>query len=87
VRFAGPFFNEFVLEIPRARQVKERLGEQKLVAGVLLEEWYPEIPDGLLLCVTEVHKREEIERLAQAIKEASEHSCKRNKNKGDWTNP
>jgi glycine dehydrogenase subunit 1 len=73
MRFTAPFFNEFVLEIPHARQVRERLKEQKLVAGVLLEEWYPEIPDSLLLCVTEVHKREEIERLARAITEAQGH--------------
>ena len=56
-----------MLEVPHARQVKERLQEQKLIAGVLLEEGYPEISDALLLCVTEVHKREEIERLAEAI--------------------
>jgi glycine dehydrogenase subunit 1 len=69
LRFAAPFFNEFVLEVPHARQIREKLQEQKLIAGVLLEEWYPEIADSLLLCVTEVHKREEIERLVQAIKE------------------
>ena len=68
MRFTAPFFNEFILEIPHARQVRERLKEQKLVAGVLLEEWYPEIPDSLLLCVTEVHKREDIEHLARAVK-------------------
>ena len=69
LHFTAPFFNEFVVEIPQARQVRERLREQKIIAGVPLAEWYPEIPDGLLVCVTEVHKRQEIERLAQAIKE------------------
>jgi glycine dehydrogenase subunit 1 len=66
-RFAAPFFNEFVIEVPNAREVWHRLKEQKLVAGLILEGWYPELKDCLLLCVTELHTRAEIERLGEGL--------------------
>jgi hypothetical protein len=37
------------------------------VAGLILEDWYPELKDCLLVCVTEIHTRAEIERLAQGL--------------------
>ncbi len=66
-RFSAPFFNEFVLTVPSARTVWQRLKEQGLIAGLLLEDWYPELKDSLLLCVTEVHTRQDIERLGQGL--------------------
>jgi glycine dehydrogenase subunit 1 len=66
-RFAAPFFNEFVLEVPNASKVWQRLKGQHLVAGLPLGEWYPELQDCLLLCVTEMHTRAEIERLAEGL--------------------
>jgi glycine cleavage system P protein (glycine dehydrogenase) subunit 1 len=66
-RFAAPFFNEFALEVPNAGEVWRRLKEQHLVAGVVLEEWYPELKDCLLLCVTEMHTRAEIEQLVKGL--------------------
>jgi glycine dehydrogenase subunit 1 len=65
--FSAPFFNECVIEVQNARTVWERLKERGIVAGLLLEEWYPELKDCLLLCVTEVHTREDIERLTEEI--------------------
>lgn len=65
--FAGPFFNEFVLEIENARAVWSRLRDQGLIAGVVLEDWYPELKNCLLLCVTELHTRGHIERLAEEL--------------------
>jgi glycine dehydrogenase subunit 1 len=66
-RFSAPFFNEFVVEIPQARAVWQRLKEQNVIAGVLLEDWYPELKDCLLVCVTEMHGRDDIERLAEGL--------------------
>jgi glycine dehydrogenase subunit 1 len=66
-RFAAPFFNEFVLELSDARTVWQQLSAQHIIAGVVLEDWYPELKNCLLLCVTEMHTRAEIERLAAAI--------------------
>lgn len=67
-RFSAPFFNEFVIELPNARAVWQRLTKQHVVAGLVLEEWYPELKDCLLLCMTELHTREAIERLAEELK-------------------
>src|SRR5262249_39628745 len=48
-RFSAPFFNEFVLMVPNARSVWQRLKEHGVIAGLLLEEWYPELKDCLLV--------------------------------------
>ena len=66
-RFSAPFFNELVIEVPQARTVWRRLKEQGLIAGLVLEDWYPELKDCLLLCVTEMNTRSEIERLIQGL--------------------
>jgi glycine dehydrogenase subunit 1 len=65
--FSAPFFNECVIEVRNARAVWERLKERGIVAGLLLEAWYPELKNCLLLCVTEMHARADIERLAREI--------------------
>ncbi len=65
--FSGPFFNEFVIACDDARARWNKVKEQGLIAGVLLEDWYPELKDCLLLCITELHTREQIERLAQGF--------------------
>jgi len=66
-RFSAPFFNEFVLTVPNARAVWQQLKEHGLIAGLLLEDWYPELKDCLLMCVTEMHTRREIENLALGL--------------------
>ena len=62
--FGAPFFNEFVIEVDNARVVWNTLKKQGIIAGVPLEDWYPELKNCLLLCVTELHTRAQIERLA-----------------------
>jgi len=66
-RFTAPFFNEFVLEVNDASAVWRKLKEQGVIAGVVLEDWYPELQNCLLLCVTELHSREQIEQLAKEL--------------------
>jgi glycine dehydrogenase subunit 1 len=65
--FGGPFFNEFVVRAPDAAAHWEALAREGLVAGFPLERWYPELPGTLLLCVTEVHTEEQIDRLVSAL--------------------
>jgi glycine dehydrogenase subunit 1 len=56
--FTGPHFNEFVVKVPG--DVEELLGalrEEKILGGLNLERFYPELKNHLLVCVTEtVHK-------------------------------
>ncbi len=71
LRFFGPFFNEFVLERARAREIWEGMVQMGFMAGVPLGQWFPELDDCLLLCATEVHSREEMEKFARAFEEAA----------------
>jgi len=66
-RFAAPFFNEFVVDAPEAAARWEELAAEGLVAGYPLGRWYPELDGTLLLCVTETHAPEQIERLVAAL--------------------
>jgi glycine dehydrogenase subunit 1 len=70
LRFTGPVFNEFVLDLPNvASAVAEGLKAKGILAGLALGAFYPELRNGLLVCVTEVKTRETIERLAAAVEE------------------
>jgi glycine dehydrogenase subunit 1 len=66
-RFDGPFFNEFVVDAPEAAARWEALAHEGVVAGFPLERWYPELPGALLVCVTEVHAAEQMDRLVSAL--------------------
>ncbi|HEU4386470.1 MAG TPA: aminomethyl-transferring glycine dehydrogenase subunit GcvPA [Blastocatellia bacterium] len=69
LRFAAPFFNEFVVRTPRpAIEVTRRLMADRIIGGVALECYYPDYRDSLLVCVTETAKREEIDRLIAAMR-------------------
>jgi len=65
--FSGPFFNEFVLRGENLPQRFSRCAGEKIVPGIRLEQWYPELRDCLLTCVTEMNEREEIGRLVGTI--------------------
>jgi len=63
-RFSGPTFNETVLRGSDVTGRWERLVRRGIVAGLPLGRYYPELEDSLLVCVTDVHRRADIERLA-----------------------
>jgi glycine dehydrogenase subunit 1 len=65
--FTGPFFNEFVLRASDLAGIERRAIAEKIVPGIPLAKWYPEIPDGFLLCVTEMNDKEEIDRLVRVF--------------------
>jgi len=65
--FTGPFFNEFVLRSENLPERFSRCAAEKIVPGVRLARWYPELHDCLLTCVTEMNEREEIDRLVRTI--------------------
>ena len=65
--FSGPFFNEFVVRPSRvsAGQVNERAMEDKIVGGLDLSRFYPELAGSMLVCATEMNRREEMDRFAE----------------------
>ncbi len=65
--FTGPFFNEFVLKVSGWAERRARFISNKIVPGIALAEWYPELQDSLLICVTEMNEEEEIEQLARTF--------------------
>lgn len=70
--FAGaPRFNEFVLETEEAPEaLNARLLEQKIVGGLSLQRWYPELGNATLWCATELTTREQIEQAAGVLAQA-----------------
>jgi glycine dehydrogenase subunit 1 len=66
--FSGYTFNEFAIKVPNATKVTETLANQGIYAGVPLEKLYPGHADKLLVCVTEIHTTEDIDKLCSALK-------------------
>jgi glycine dehydrogenase subunit 1 len=67
--FSGPSFNEFVLEFPRSvKLINAALLRDKIIGPLPLGLHYPELTKRAVVCVTEMLSREEIERLAGAIR-------------------
>ena len=67
--FTGPYFNEFVLRGAELEKLFENCAKHKIVPGIALERWYPELRDCFLVCVTEMNEDEEVERLVGTIVE------------------
>jgi glycine dehydrogenase subunit 1 len=68
IRFSGPTFNEFVLQMKRRpADVLKALLKKQILGGLDLSRFYPELPDCLLVCVTEQNSREEIDALVTAM--------------------
>ncbi len=69
--FSAPTFNEFVLKIHgNPEKVLERLKEKKILGGIPLGRFYPEMDRHLLVTVTEMNTKEEIDRWAEALEKA-----------------
>ena len=69
-KFSAPFFNEFVIELPvDSSSVYRALEEKKILPGLDLEDSFPELRNCTLLCATEKHSKEDIDRLTSVLEE------------------
>ncbi len=69
LRFPADTYNEFVLECPGpAKAVHDQLLQEKIVAGLPLGDFYPELENCLLLCATEMNSAESLDRLAAQLR-------------------
>jgi len=69
-KFSGPVFNEFVVELAKPwPAVDAGLRGQGLIGGYGLEPAYPELKNSVLVCVTELKTKDQIDRLARALRE------------------
>jgi glycine dehydrogenase subunit 1 len=67
--FSSPTFNEFVLEIKGSpEKILKELRKVGILGGLPLAKFYPELNHHLLITVTEMMKKEEIDRWAKALK-------------------
>ncbi len=66
----GSFFHEFVIKCPRpVAEINAHLLDYDILGGYDLGEDYPELKDHMLIAVTEMISKEEIEDLVQALAE------------------
>jgi glycine dehydrogenase subunit 1 len=66
--FATPFFNEFALKLQRpAAEALRDLRREGIIGGLDLGRFYPEMKDHLLVCVTELNTKEQVEAYAGAL--------------------
>lgn len=68
-RFCGRFFNEFVARVEGGEPgaVNRMLLRKKIVGGLPLGPFYPELADSVLLCATEMSKRADMDAVAEAL--------------------
>jgi len=68
LRFAGPFFHEFVLTLPRpVAPVLASLADAGILGGYDLSMAYPELGHALLVCATETRSSADVARYTAAL--------------------
>jgi len=70
-RFNGPFFHEFVLQLPvSAEEVVKKMAAEGYQAGLDLTPYYSELGNCLLVCATETKTEEDLVNYAHALEKA-----------------
>ncbi len=63
----GPFFQEFVVQCPASpTEINKKLMDRNILGGLDVSE---KVPNGMLLCVTEMNSKEDIDALVAALSE------------------
>lgn len=65
-----PFFNEFIVKLPvSVESINEKLIEAGIIGGYDLGQDYAHLKDHMLLCVTEMNSKAEIDALVDVLRE------------------
>ncbi|MBW2976194.1 aminomethyl-transferring glycine dehydrogenase subunit GcvPA [Candidatus Woesearchaeota archaeon] len=67
IPFNSPFFNEFVIKCNDLEKLFSKMKENNIVPGFDLGKYYPELKNHLLINVTEMHSREDIDNLIETM--------------------
>jgi glycine dehydrogenase subunit 1 len=69
LQFESPFFNEFVARTNgrSPEQINDKLAQRKIIGGLSLRRFYPELGNCMLLCATEMSKRQDMDIVAEAF--------------------
>jgi glycine dehydrogenase subunit 1 len=67
--FNGPYFNEFVAAANGTPpdEINQRLLDRRIIGGLPLQKFYPELGPAMLLCATEMTKRADMDAVAEAF--------------------
>ncbi len=67
--FSAPHFNEFVVKVPAdADELLAELLHEKIIGGLPLGRFYPELANHLLVCVTEIVNRDTLDRMLEVYR-------------------
>ncbi len=66
-RFTGKFFNEFVARVENPDALNKALLKKKIIGGLPLGTFYPELKDCMLLCATEMSTRTSMDEVGHAL--------------------
>ena len=66
--FDAPVFNEFVIRLkPDSKNLYSQLIDKKIIAGLALDKYYPDLEDHYLLCVTETSTKADLDILVKEM--------------------
>jgi len=70
LRFTGPVFNEFVVSTNSSApgDINEAVLQNKIIGGLPLQRYYPELEYSMLLCATEMSRREHMDLVAEGFR-------------------
>jgi glycine dehydrogenase subunit 1 len=69
--FSGPVFHEAVISLPApAEDVLGKLRTERILGGLNLEDYYPELGSAMLVCATETKTAPDLENYAEHLKKA-----------------
>jgi glycine dehydrogenase subunit 1 len=66
-RFTGPYFNEFAASVTDPEASNRALRASRIIGGLPLQRFYPELGGAMLLCCTETSRRSDMDILAATI--------------------
>lgn len=65
--FAAPFYNEFAVRLSDFGKAKEKLIESNIIPGLDISRFYPEMENTMLICITEMHSKKQIDNLVSLL--------------------
>jgi glycine dehydrogenase subunit 1 len=70
IKFNSSVFNEFVIGTPtNPDEINKNLLKEGIMGGLNLEKFYPELKNCMLICVTENHRKEDVDKLWKLLKQ------------------
>lgn len=68
IPFDAPVFNEFVIRLEEdSKRLYSQLIDRKIIAGLALDKYYPDLEDHYLLCVTETSTKADLDILVKEM--------------------